>query len=201
MHLDRKTSFTAALVTAAFGASPAYAHTFGATGAGFVDGFGHPFGGFDHLLAMVTIGLWAVQAGGRAMWAVPLTFMGMMMFGGLLGLEGVPVPGVELGIAASLMVLGSLVVFAFKPSLLLGMAIVGLFAIFHGHAHGAEMPEAASPVLYAVGFVAATGLLHGAGIAAAMLSQRYRVWAKASDWAIRSVGAAVAANGLFLIVS
>src|SRR5512144_932038 len=131
MHLDRKTSFTAALVTAALGASPAYAHTFGATGAGFVDGFGHPFGGFDHLLAMVTIGLWAVQAGGRAIWAGRLAFMGMMMFGGLLGLEGVPVPGVELGIAASLMVLGSLVAFAFKPRLPLGLAIVSFFAVFH----------------------------------------------------------------------
>ena len=136
MHLDRKTCFTAGFVTAVLGASPAYAHTFGATGAGFVDGIGHPFGGFDHLLVMVTVGLWAVQAGGRAMLAVPLTFIGMMVFGGLLGLEGVPVPGVALGIAASLMILGSLVVFAFKPSLPLGMAIVGLFAIFHGHAHG-----------------------------------------------------------------
>ena len=79
MHLDRKTCFTAGFVTAVLGASPAYAHTFGATGAGFVDGIGHPFGGFDHLLAMVTVGLWAVQAGGRAMLAVPLTFIGMMV--------------------------------------------------------------------------------------------------------------------------
>lgn len=202
MHPFTNRSLALSAGTTAFLLSaPAWAHTFGAGGAGFAAGFGHPLGGLDHLLAMVAVGLWAVQVGGRAIYAVPATFMAMMVAGGFLGLEGVALPGVELGIAASVMVLGTLVALAVKPSLWLGIAIVGLFAVFHGHAHGAEMPESTSPLLYALGFVGATGLLHASGIALAWLSSRQQVWAKASAWGVRSAGAAVAVSGVVLLVN
>ena len=178
-------------------AGAAQAHTGEAHGAGFVHGFTHPFGGLDHLLAMVTVGLWAAQRGGRALWAVPVSFMGMMLAGGLLGLNGVALPSVELGIAASLVVLGSLVALAVRPSVWLGAAIVGAFAVFHGHAHGAEAPEAATPALYAAGFVAATGLLHLLGIA----GFRSAAVAKAGGLLVRVAGAAVAAAGVALLAA
>lgn len=178
-------------------AGTAHAHTGGAHGAGFGHGFAHPFGGLDHLLAMVTVGLWAAQRGGRALWAVPLSFMVMMLAGGLLGMGGVALLSVELGIAASLVVLGTLVALAVRPSVVLGMAIVGIFAVFHGHAHGAEAPEAAAPALYAAGFVAATGLLHLLGIA----GFRSAVAAKAGSILVRLTGAAVAAGGLAMLAA
>ncbi len=176
-------------------AGAAQAHTGGAGGAGFEQGFAHPFGGLDHLAAMVTVGLWAAQRGGRALWAVPLSFMGMMLVGGLLGLESVALPSVELGIAASLVVLGSLVALAVRPSPVLGAAIVGVFAVFHGHAHGAEIPDAAAPALYAAGFVGATGLLHLLGIAAF----RSVAAAKIGGALVRLTGAAVAACGVAML--
>lgn len=176
----------------------AEAHTFGTQGAGLVQGFAHPFGGLDHLLAMVTVGLWAAQRGGNAVWLMPAAFMSSMIAGGVLGLEGIPLPLVELGIAASLIVLGSVVALSFQPPVWLGMLIVGLFAIFHGHAHGVEMPEAASPILYAGGFVVATGLLHAAGVAACLGIRRGGALAKIADRLVRGTGAAVAASGLLL---
>ncbi|MBF0094561.1 MAG: HupE/UreJ family protein [Alphaproteobacteria bacterium] len=175
----------------------AEAHTFGVHGAGLVQGFGHPFGGLDHLLAMVAVGLWAAQQGGRALWLVPAAFMTSMVAGGGLGLAGAPLPMVELGIAASLMVLGAVVALSFRPPVWVGMALVGLFALFHGHAHGAEMPEAAFPVLYAAGFVAATGLLHAVGVAACLGLGRSRTVARV---AVRSAGAAVAATGVLIAI-
>ncbi len=178
-------------------AGAAHAHTGDAHGAGFVHGFAHPFGGLDHLLAMVTVGLWAAQRGGRALWVVPLSFLGMMLVGGLLGLNGVELPSVELGIAASLVVLGSLVALAVRPSAWLGAAIVGAFAVFHGHAHGAEAPEAGAPALYAVGFVAATALLHLLGIA----GFRSVAAAKIGGTLVRVAGAAVAASGVALLAA
>lgn len=176
----------------------AEAHTFGVHEAGFSHGFTHPLGGLDHLLAMVTVGLWAAQRGGRAIWLVPVSFMGMMVFGGFLGLSGVGLPLVELAIAASLMVLGSLLALSFQPPVWVGMVIVGAFAVFHGHAHGAEMPEAASPWLYALGFVAATGLLHAVGVGLSVASSRNGAWAGATT--VRATGAAVAASGVVLAV-
>lgn len=179
----------------------AEAHTFGgAVGAGFPQGVAHPFGGLDHLLAMITVGLWAAQKGGKALWVIPATFMSAMVLGGALGMEGIDLPAVELGIAASLMALGSVVAFAFRPPLWIGMLLVGVFAVFHGHAHGAEMPEAASAILYGTGFLLATGALHGAGILFCRSIRRgaLSLWA---DRAIRSAGAAVAVTGVLLIVS
>lgn len=132
---------------------------------GFAHGFAHPLGGLDHILAMVTVGIFAWQLGGRALWLVPAAFVAAMAAGGALALTGVPVPMVEAGIAASVIVLGAIVALGIKAPLAIAMGLVGLFAIFHGHAHGAEMPLEAATGAYAAGFMLATALLHLAGIA------------------------------------
>ncbi len=131
---------------------------------GFVHGFAHPISGVDHILAMVAVGIFAANLGGRALWAVPLTFMGFMLVGGALGILGFPLPFVEVGIALSIVVLGLAVAVKWDWPVAVAMGMVGLFAVFHGHAHGTEMPLDVSGVAYAAGFVAATGLLHLAGI-------------------------------------
>ena len=132
---------------------------------GFVHGFAHPLGGLDHILAMVTVGIFGWQLGGRALWLVPATFVLAMAIGGALAITGVPVPMVETGIAASVIVLGAIVALGIKAPLAIAMGLVGLFAIFHGHAHGSEMPLAAATGVYAAGFMLATTLLHMTGIA------------------------------------
>ena len=137
-------------------------------------GFMHPFTGMDHLLAMFAVGLWAAQYRGRAVWMIPLTFVSVMVLGGIMGVSGAYVPGAELGIAASLLALGALIatMTRFRPSL--GMLVVGFFALFHGYAHGHEMPAAVSAISFSVGFVLATLLLHGLGIAAGICLQKQR---------------------------
>jgi urease accessory protein len=132
---------------------------------GFARGFAHPLGGLDHILAMVTVGIFAWQLGGRALWLVPAAFVAAMAAGGALAMTGVPVPMVEAGIAASVIVLGAIVALGIKAPLAIAMGLVGLFAIFHGHAHGAEMPLEVATGAYAAGFMLATALLHLAGIA------------------------------------
>jgi len=132
---------------------------------GFVHGFAHPLGGFDHILAMVAVGIFAWQLGGRALWLVPSTFILVMAAAGALGMAGIPVPGVELGIAASVIVLGAIVALGVKPPVGIAVGMVAVFAIFHGHAHGTEMPLDTSGVAFAAGFLLATALLHAAGIA------------------------------------
>lgn len=143
----------------------ALAHTGVGETSGFIHGFGHPISGLDHILAMVMVGVFAFQLGGRALWMVPSTFVLVMAGGGALGVMGITVPFVETGIALSVIVLGAIVAFGIKSPVAVAMGIVGLFAIFHGHAHGMEMPENAGGVAYAVGFMIATALLHLAGIA------------------------------------
>jgi urease accessory protein len=150
----------------------AFAHTGLGDGHDFIHGFAHPLGGLDHVLAMVTVGLFAWQLGGRALWLLPATFILLMAAGGLLGIAGVPVPFVELGIAASVIVLGAIVALGIKAPVAVAMGIVGLFAIFHGHAHGTEMPLDASGSSYAAGFMLATALLHAGGIAVGFLIGR-----------------------------
>ena len=155
-----------AVATIAF-ALPAAAHTgIGATSS-FMAGLSHPLGGLDHLLAMVTVGLWAALRGGNALWAWPCAFVGVMVAGGLLGLTGVAMPLVEPGILASTVVLGLAAGLALKLPTGWGAALVGFFALFHGHAHGTEAPVAGEVVLYGLGFVVATAALHAAGIGAA----------------------------------
>jgi urease accessory protein len=139
----------------------AFAHVEQGAGAGFVSGFGHPLSGWDHVLAMVAVGLWGAQLGPPALWLLPVTFPMMMAVGGFLGLVGLPLPLVEVGIAASVIVLGVMVALETKPPLPVAMALVAVFAIFHGHAHGAELAPGTSPLAYSLGFVVATGCLHG----------------------------------------
>jgi urease accessory protein len=135
----------------------------GAT-SGFVHGFMHPLSGLDHQLAMILVGIFAYQLGGRALWLVPLTFVGVMALGGFLGVMGIPVPFVEVGIALSVIVLGAIVAYGVKAPLSVAMAAVGFFAIFHGHVHGSEMPLDASGFEYGSGFMLATAALHTVGI-------------------------------------
>lgn len=155
-------------------AAPALAHPGHLEGAGFVQGFLHPLGGIDHLLAMVAVGLWAAQLGGRALWLLPAAFVATLAGGAVLGLSGVALPLVEAGIAASVVILGLLVLLRKRVPVVAATILVAVFALFHGHAHGAEMPEASLPVLYGLGFVAATLLLHGVGMAIMLVGQRAR---------------------------
>jgi urease accessory protein len=189
----RRIALALALILGTAGA--AYAHTPGATDAGLAEGFAHPLLGLDHLLAMVAVGLWAAQLGGRALWLVPVSFMAMMAVGGAAALAGIDLPAVEFGILGSLLALGALVAAAARLPVVLGAAFVGFFAFFHGHAHGAEMPAAASAGLYALGFISVTGLLHGIGVALGLYLQ-----GAAARWIVRAGGAAVAATGLTLLV-
>jgi urease accessory protein len=145
------------------------AHTETGVIGGFVSGFKHPLTGLDHIVAMVAVGLWGAFLGPPAMWALPVVFPVVMALGGALGVLGVPLPAVETGIALSGIVLGMMVAFKARPPLWIAGIIVGFFAIFHGHAHGTELPASANALTYSVGFVMATGLLHLSGIAFGLL--------------------------------
>jgi urease accessory protein len=193
----RKTvPFALALAAVPVLAGTADAHTLAAVhGPGFHDGFAHPLSGLDHVLAMVAVGLWAAQRGGRALWAVPTAFVAMMTLGAVASGAGFALPLVEIGIAASLIVLGLLVTARVELPVALSAMIVGAFATFHGHAHGAEMPATAGALLYGLGFVAATALLHLAGIAAGLALR-----GSLTGRLVRLGGAGVAVVGVILAV-
>ena len=152
--------------------SLAMAHTGHGEVSGFAHGFAHPLGGLDHILAMVMVGVLAAQLGGRALWLVPASFVAVMAFGGGLGLAGLGLPFVELGIALSIVVFGAAVALRLTAPIAAAMALVGFFAIFHGYAHGAEMPETVGGFAYGAGFIAATALLHAVGLAGGLLLGR-----------------------------
>lgn len=173
-----------------FYATDASAHQGGAAG-GFFSGFMHPILGWDHIVAMVAVGLWGAFLGNPAIWVLPVVFPMVMAFGGVLGVLGVPVPSVEVGIALSAIVLGAMVALAARPPIWIAAVIVGIFAIFHGHAHGTELPAAANPLAFSLGFVVATGLLHISGIAFGLLVR----W-PAGKVAVRTVGAGIALAGV-----
>lgn len=178
-------------------AGVAQAHTGVGDTSGFAHGFMHPIGGLDHILAMVMVGVFAAQLGGRAVWLVPASFVAVMALGGALGLAGVPVPFVELGIGLSVVVLGAVVAFKLPAAVPLAMALVGFFAIFHGYAHGAEMPEDAGGLAYGAGFMLATALLHAAGVGLGLaVGSRRDV---SSEVIVRSAGAVVAVAGVGLV--
>jgi len=170
--------------------STASAHVEKGNVGGFVSGFTHPLTGLDHIVAMVAVGLWGAFLGGRAMWTLPVVFPVVMAFGGALGVLGVPLPAVETGIALSGVILGAMVAFAARPPLWLAAVIVGIFAIFHGYAHGEEMPESANALTFAIGFVISTGLLHLGGIAFGLLVKW--PWGRI---AVRAGGGAIALVG------
>lgn len=144
--------------------SAALAHTGVGGTTGLLYGLAHPLGDLDHVLAMVSVGVLAFVLGGRALWLVPLAFVGMMVVGLALGVTHVQVPLVELGIALSSVVIGGAAALGRPMPVGMAAALVGVFAVFHGHAHGAEMPDTTGGVAYAAGFVAATALLHGLGV-------------------------------------
>ncbi len=158
---------------------------------GFVDGVAHPFSGIDHICAMVGVGLWAAQRGGRAIWLVPLAFLLVMMVGGLLGMAHVFVPFVEPGIIASVLILGLLVATAARLPLAASACLVGVFALFHGHAHGAEMPTNAAGISYGLGFMISTILLLGCGMGLGVAANKSR-----APWVSRYSGAAMIVCGL-----
>ncbi|MHB1219140.1 MAG: HupE/UreJ family protein [Alphaproteobacteria bacterium] len=176
--------------------NPALAHTYGADGAGLAMGFMHPIMGADHVLAMIAVGLWAAQRGGADLWRLPAAFVGTMALGMVLALADIGLPMVELGIAGSVVMLGALVGLAARIPSAAAVSLVALFALFHGHAHGTELPETAVPTLYALGFVAATALLHGVGAGAGLFAKRFG--ARAAAYAPRAGGAVVALAGTLL---
>lgn len=185
------TAFVAALLAA----DTAAAHDEGGVAGGFLAGFGHPFGGLDHLLAMVSVGLWGAVLGRPLLVALPVVFPMMMAVGGVLGIAGVPAPPVEVGIALSVLLLGAAIAAAWRAPAWAAVGLVGLFAIFHGYAHGQELPAAADPVAYSAGFVMATGLLHLAGIGLGLLRDR-----PGGAVATRGLGGLIAAMGVYFLV-
>lgn len=174
-------------------AVPAHAHT-GSVAGGFVGGLEHPVFGPDHVVAMVAVGLWGAFLGPPAIYLLPVVFPLVMAFGGVLGILGVPLPGTEIGIAASAIVLGLMVATAARPPIWVAAVIVGAFAIFHGHSHGAELPPGADAIAFSAGFVIATGLLHLAGIAFGLLAH----W-PIGVIAVRTAGALITYAGLVFL--
>lgn len=184
----------AAAAVLALMASTAWAHVQEGQAAGFLAGLSHPVSGLDHVLAMVAVGLWGAQLGLPAIWLLPVAFPLVMAFGGFLGLVGIPLPGVEIGIALSALALGIAVAAEARPPLWASALLVAVFAVFHGHAHGTELPEGQSGLAYSLGFVVATGLLHAAGIAIGLVHR----WS-AGRAALRVLGALVAIGGGFFL--
>jgi urease accessory protein len=175
-------------------AQSAQAHIVAGASTGFFSGVLHPISGLDHILAMVSVGIWGAQLGQPAIWILPVTFPMMMAFGGLMGFLGVPLPFTELGIALSMVVLGGAIMLEARPPLPVVMAIVAFFAIFHGHAHGTELPKGESALLYSLGFVLATGFLHLVGVTIGVI---YR-W-PVGKRALRLAGSVVSLTGVFFI--
>lgn len=172
----------------------ASAHVETGQAVGFVTGLRHPWSGFDHILAMIAVGIWGAQLGAPAIWLLPVTFPMVMAFGGFLGLIGVHLPGVEFGIAASALLLGTMVCVEARPKLIWAAVLVGAFGLYHGHAHGTELPAGQSGMLYSMGFVIATGGLHAIGIALGLIHP----W-PAGRWALRAAGAGIAMMGLYFL--
>ena len=183
-------SHTLALAVLCLFAGTASAHTGAHTATGFAGGLAHPLLGLDHLLAMIAVGLWAAQQGGRALWAVPAAFVATMVLGGALAWTGMALPHVETAIALSVLVLGLLIATRSNVPVLAGMVIAAGFSLFHGYAHGLEIPQAASPALYVLGFMLATAFLHGVGIAGSLVSRH----------AMQATGVGIAASGLAMIL-
>ena len=179
----------------AFHPAAALAHQETGSMTGIVSGLKHPVSGLDHVLAMIAVGLWGAQLGAPAVWVLPVAFPMVMAFGGMLGLMGIGLPGIEVGIALSALVLGSMVLAEVRPPLWVAAVLVGFFAVFHGHAHGTELPAGGSGLLYSIGFVAATGMLHGVGITMGLLHR----WSR-GRLAIQAAGGLVAAAGVFFLV-
>lgn len=176
-------------------AAAASAHSDSADAGGFLSGYIHPLSGLDHLLAMVAVGIWGATLGRPLIWALPIAFPLMMVVGGILGIARIPLPFVQAGVATSVIALGLAIALAWRAPISVAIAIVAVFAIFHGHAHGTELPSTGQPAAYAAGFVVSTGLLHLAGIAIGLLkSLSY------GEKLLRAAGAAIAATGVWILL-
>ena len=173
---------------------PALAHTGSHASSGLADGFAHPFSGLDHTLAMVAVGLFAAVLGGRALWTIPASFVSMMLVGGFMGLLGIEIPAVEAGIVLSVVILGVVLASGVRCLILVAMTLTGIFAIFHGFAHGMEMPPEAAAALYCLGFVSATILLHGVGLAIGIVLGHHQM---IQHW----VGAGISIAGVVLALN
>ena len=195
MNSPRDIATAGVLIAACALSLPAYAHTGTGLAGGFLAGFAHPLSGADHLLAMVSVGLWGAFLGRPLIHVLPVVFPAMMVGGAMLGMFGASLPPVETGIALSVLVLGACIALAWRAPAWAAVAVVALFALFHGYAHGRELPAAADPVGYSSGFVLATGLLHAAGIALGMLCARPVGMAIA-----RGLGASIGAAGLWFLL-
>jgi urease accessory protein len=195
---NRRTTLRAVFAAAAtLLPTAAWAHPGHDASVGFVQGFIHPVTGLDHVLAMMAVGLFAAQRGGRALWAVPLSFVSVMALGGVLGIGGIAMPFVEVGIAISVIVLGLAVALRWKTPVAGAMALVASFAVFHGHAHGAEMPVDASAFEYGLGFLLATAVLHLVGIGLGFGVTRFGC--AYSPRAVQFGGTAMAVAGLGIL--
>lgn len=197
----RSRAVTTVVTVAGFGGvaalmltTPAAAHSGTGLPGGLMSGFRHPFGGFDHLLAMVSVGLWGTFLGRPLLYALPVIFPAMMVGGAILGMFGVSVPPVEIGIALSVLVLGGCIVLSLRAPVWVASLIVAMFALFHGYAHGKELPSAADPIGYSVGFVLATGLLHASGIGVGFLNDR-----PGGALVIRGVGGIIGVTGAWFL--
>lgn len=192
--IRRLCSTIPALVFTLMFISSAHAHVQQGQAVSFLTGLEHPVSGLDHILAMVAVGLWGAQLGNPAIWLLPIAFPMMMAFGAMMGLIGMGLPGIEIGIALSAIVLGCMVLCEVRPKLAVAVVLVGFFAIFHGHAHGTELPAGQSGLLYSMGFVIATGLLHAAGIVIGLIHR----W-PAGRLVLRGGGAVIAIMGVFFL--
>jgi urease accessory protein len=172
----------------------AEAHVEKGEAIGFLTGLRHPISGLDHVLAMISVGLWGAQLGAPAVWVLPVAFPMVMALGAMMGLMGIPLPGTEYGIAASMILLGAVVLLELKPPLWVAGCLVAFFAIFHGHAHGTELPPGQNGLLYSMGFVCATGLLHGVGISIGLVHR----WTWGQMF-LRLAGAFTASMGVFFV--
>jgi urease accessory protein len=190
----RTASAAAAVAAGSLLSSPAFAHMGTGLPGGFLSGFLHPFSGLDHLLAMVSVGLWGAFLGRPLIYVLPVVFPAMMVVGAIMGMFSVPMPPVELGIAFSVLVLGGCIALSVKAPVWAASLIVAMFAVFHGYAHGKELPSAADPVSYSAGFVLATGLLHVSGIGLGLLNNRPHGIA-----VTRSMGCIVATLGVWFL--
>jgi urease accessory protein len=177
-------------------AQTAGAHVEAGQATGFITGFKHPLAGLDHVLAMIAVGLWGAQLGSPALWVLPIVFPMMMAMGALMGLLGIPLPGINIGIALSMVVLGAMILGEVRLKLQIAITMVGIFAIFHGHAHGTDLPDGQSGLLYSMGFVIATGCLHGIGVLLGVVNA-----IPMGKLVVRGAGASIAGMGIIFLWS
>jgi urease accessory protein len=196
--MNRRTAVAAmaAILVALTSPEQAAAHIVRGEAIGFASGFLHPISGWDHIIAMVAVGIWGAQLGRPSIWILPVTFPLVMAFGGFVGLIGLKLPGSEIAIAVSGLCLGAAIALEWRPPLVVAAILVGLFGLFHGYAHGHELPPGQNALLYSMGFVLATGLLHATGIAIGLIHR----W-KPGRLALRAAGGAICCGGAFFLWS